>query len=185
VLRINKALQKLDLCDNNQLKDDGIAELAAGLESNTTLLELQLAACGIAVAGGAALGRALSANKALQKLILLNNSGMKDEGVEALAAGLKDNGTLFELRLRHCGIAAAGAAALGNALRTHKAMQKLILYQNREIKGAGVMALAKGLNGNSTLALLNLRDCGLTQAEERESKAILQAGGAGPEVSFT
>ena len=53
---------------NGDLKDEGCASLAAGLEANTALVELALGGCGIGPSGWAALGQALRANSSLQTL---------------------------------------------------------------------------------------------------------------------
>ena len=52
----------------NDLKDEGCTSLAAALEKNTVLVELDLKGCGIGPSGGEALGKALSTNGTLQRL---------------------------------------------------------------------------------------------------------------------
>ena len=63
-----RLLTRRSMSGNRELKDEGCASLAAGLEANTALVELDLGQCGIGPSGGAALGQALRANSSLQTL---------------------------------------------------------------------------------------------------------------------
>jgi len=75
---------------------------------------------------------------------------------DALREALLTNTTLTELRLVCTGIGDAGAAALGDALRTNATLSTLELGSGNNIRGAGAVALANALRTNTTLTTLAL-----------------------------
>ena len=81
-----------------------------------SLVQLSLHSNRIGALGAAALGAALTANRALRSLDLLFNAGIGADGVAALAAALPLNGSLTHLALSWSDAGAEGAAALAAAL---------------------------------------------------------------------
>lgn len=117
-------LRKLVLSNNWALKDEGAIALAEALSGKARLKVLDLRACGIGAAGG----RALAASLRVLERIFLGGNRLMDEGVCALAEGLRDNTRLKELDLYDCLVGASGGRALAASLETNATLTKLDLY---------------------------------------------------------
>ena len=148
-LESNTTLLGLDL-SNNKIGDEGAKALALALKSNTTLSELDLKDNEIGDEGAQALAHALESNTTLSKLSLWSNE-IGVEGAQALAHALESNTTLSGLDLNNNKIGDEGAQALAHALESNTTLSLLSLYSN-EIGVKGAQALAP----NTTLSLLSL-----------------------------
>jgi hypothetical protein len=139
-------LKPEDLLCNKGLDADDARAIAAELEVNTTLTELNLWDNPIGDAGAASLADALRANTALALLILYKNL-IGDAGATALAEVLAVNTTLTELNLFKNLIGDAGAASLADAFRINTTLTMLNLGSN-SIGDAGSAALTAAVDSN-------------------------------------
>ncbi|GMF37204.1 unnamed protein product [Phytophthora fragariaefolia] len=192
LLRSNKSLTAVTL-SRNQIGDQGLQKLAAGLGHNAEarVKELNVTDVGISGAGldcVAALVEkescslatlqvsfnaletasdkffdALKTNKSLTKL-QMKECKLTDEHVAALAAALKINSTLVEVDLSDNELTQASCAALANGLRENKTL-KVLRLGNNKCQDEGAVLLADVLAAhNSTLTYLDLGNNGLTGA---------------------
>jgi len=120
-------------------------------------------------AGAASLAEFLRTNSALEQLDL-NQCGLSDAGVAALAAGLPHTQSLRELRLR-CNLSAAGAPALAAGIGRCPSLTLMDLTDNFELGDAGFASLAPSLRG---LESFDAQDCGLTSASGPTLAALVQ-----------
>ena len=118
---------------NRRVTDEtAVAVLAAVLEANTTLTNLDLQGNNIGPAGAESLATALKTNTTLTNLDLsYNNIG--SAGAESLATALKTNTTLTNLNLSLNNIGPAGAESLATALKTNTTLKQLILGHGNDI----------------------------------------------------
>lgn len=125
-------LRTLDL-DQTELGDDGVAELFAKLSQHTKPLSLRhiyLSAIGIGVQGAGAIANFLASPHCLLESLYMTNNPLGNEGVTALANGLKANKTLTRLTLASVGVSDEGTIALCKALHNHPALTTLDIGQS-------------------------------------------------------
>jgi Ran GTPase-activating protein (RanGAP) involved in mRNA processing and transport len=174
-------LRSLDLGDN-VIGPLGCKVLMAALETNTTLLKLDLSwnQCGHSGLGEGpkSIGRALSLNGTLQELHLVSNQ-MQESGVKAIAAGWLDRLVktgasalkVLDLSVSHVGD--AGARELSLAL-AHPQCKATHLSLNRSTLGdEGVLALATAVEASKELRRISLSGNHNLRAESIE--ALLRA----------
>lgn len=131
-------LRTLDL-DQTQLGDAGVATLFEKLAKYTPgvntshslpLKHLYLNAVGIGIKGATAIAKWLAQESCQLNAIYASNNPLGNEGVIALAKGLKNNKTLSRLTLTSVGISDDGAIALCTALSKHPSIKTLDLGQH-------------------------------------------------------
>lgn len=140
------------------VKDEGAAVVASFLQSNRSLIVLEMSDCGVGTRGCKAFGEALVKNATLTRLNLDNNC-IADEGLAALTANLKLNRTLSSLSLQYCCLGAAAGAAIGAELRNVASLSALELRGN-PLSSAGVSAVLEGFLLHPALGYLGLGDTG-------------------------
>ena len=153
VLEANTTLTNLNLFNNN-LGPAGAESLATALKTNTTLTNLNLSLNNIGPAGAESLATALKTNKTLTDLYLAGNN-LGPAGAESFARALKTNTTLRNLNLSSNNLGPAGAELPARALKRNKTLTNLYLADN-SIGPAGAESLAIALKINTTLTNLNL-----------------------------
>jgi Ran GTPase-activating protein (RanGAP) involved in mRNA processing and transport len=127
-------LRTLDL-DQTELGDAGVAELFTKLaqhvpEKPLPLRHIYLNALGIGLKGATAIGKFLASPHCTLDAIYATNNPMGNDGVAALAAGLKQNKSLTRLTLASTGLCDDGTIALCEALEDHPTMAVLELSQH-------------------------------------------------------
>ena len=152
---------------HTDLGDAGATALATELETNRTVMGLELSANNIRPTGAIAFATALKINETLQ-ILYLNVNPIRSAGATAFATALETNNTLRTLGLRHCDIGDSGAAAFATALKINTTLKVLDLQYN-PIRNAGLLALATALETNTTLTTLDLPflDLGTTTYKAR------------------
>ena len=153
VVEANTTLTNLNLSINN-LGPTSAESLAPALKTNTTLIKLNLSINNLGPAGAESLATVLKTNKTLTKLNLsINNLG--PGGAKSLATTLTTNTTLTDLDLGANNLGPAGAKSLAKALQSNTTLT--ILYLSRNNLGpTGARSLATVLETNKTLTKLNL-----------------------------
>ena len=190
VLSNNSSVQGLWL-KRNPIGSDGVAALAAMLKRNVHLQILDIVNCGFGAASFAglceilrddnrtltrlyaggngldevsavALGEVLRANDSLEGLYL-NVGALSDDGVQILAAALKNNRSLRELGLGSNGIGLAGLRALSESVAPVEALdlgraasQTALGASGSDFAGGGELCGAL-LDESRQLRRLNLR----------------------------
>ena len=164
VLEANTTLTNLNLFNNN-LGPAGAESLATALKTNKTLTDLYLAGNNLGPAGAESFARALKTNTTLRNLNLSSNN-LGPAGAELPARALKRNKTLTNLYLADNSIGPAGAESLAIALKINTTLTNLNLSRNK-LGPAGAESFATALNTNTTLTYLNLssNDLGPAGAE--------------------
>jgi Ran GTPase-activating protein (RanGAP) involved in mRNA processing and transport len=127
-------LRTLDL-DQTNLGDAGVEKLFMTLahhvpEKPIALRHIYLNADGIGLKAATAIGKFLASSHCTLDAIYANNNPMGNDGVAALAAGLKQNNSLTRLTLASTGLGDDGAIALCEALKNHPSMAVLDLSQH-------------------------------------------------------
>eukprot|EP01028_Stygiella_incarcerata_P014526 TRINITY_DN977_c0_g2_i3.p1 TRINITY_DN977_c0_g2~~TRINITY_DN977_c0_g2_i3.p1 ORF type:complete len:562 (+),score=135.21 TRINITY_DN977_c0_g2_i3:192-1688(+) len=159
MLRRNDTLVHLDLRFNKEVGDDGTIQIAEALKMNTSLKALYLSDCSIGLKGANKIVKALEENGSLVHLELGGNEGIGDEGCIRMAECLKKNSSIKILGLDDCGISQRGAETIGEMLKRNTSLLELDLSWNQGLADEGFARIAKGLETNTSLKKLVLRDC--------------------------
>ena len=133
--------------------------VADELWCNRTAVSLDLSRVGPALAGVglSELCRAIACSPTLQLRELdLSGVPLGDAGAAAVAAMLSGTSHLHVLRLEHCAISTAGAAALLGALEaSNRSLQRLLLAGNGALKGSPLLGqLREQLRDNAARSAL-------------------------------
>ena len=105
----NNSLSVLDISVNNNIGPDGCQHLAN--VRNTSLSDLMMSECGVAVDGADHIGKMLLHNKSIT-FVNLSSNNIKDDGVKMLVEHLMSNATLKQLDLQYNDITSIGAGYL-------------------------------------------------------------------------
>jgi hypothetical protein len=92
----------------------------------------------------------------LQSLSLDFNA-IGDEGVQALAQGLKHNTHLKVLSLQYCRIGPSGGTVLGDEIVRSSGVTRLVLKGNR-VMAEGLTVISRNIGKSNTLVALDLSD---------------------------
>ena len=144
----------LDLC-NTSMTSSCVIILAEALQSNTTLVRLDLSCNRIDSFGAAAIANGLKSNRTLTHLQLRENH-ISDAGAARFAQCLRSNCTLVYLDLIGNSIKYLGAAAIAQALKSNRTLTHLQLGWN-EVGDSGAMEFADTLQCNKALVFLSLK----------------------------
>ena len=144
-------------CDNLSNLDATL--LCALVEANGSALRLDLSRNKSASRLGHAVGRCLKANATLTS-VQLHECDLKDEGVSALADGLRHNSgsSLSVLDLASNGIGAKGAERLAALLGEVSCSLKKLDLGSNSLGRDGAAALMPSLKTNASLTALSLRE---------------------------
>lgn len=132
-------LRTLDL-DQTELGDAGVAQLFDALVAYNKpigLRHLYLNAVGISVHGAKAISRYLASPHCELDAVYAANHPMGNDGVSALAAGVKKNKSLSRLTLASVGLGDEGVIALCEALEQHPKLVTLDIGQSYATEDLG------------------------------------------------
>ena len=133
-LDANTTIAELDLSYNN-IDDEGVAALADALRRNRALLRLDLRGNDVGAAGCAALASALSdpAGEAALTDLNLNGNPIGDDGAVALADMLRVNTTLLDLDVGNCDVGVRGVVAVLSAVNEDNATLESLGLENPRV----------------------------------------------------
>ena len=156
-----KALQKLDLSNNN-LCDDGAVTISDGLKYNNTLLELNISQNNITNEGTKNLTKAIQVNTTLRKLDISNNI-LSDDGATAIGNCLKCNSCLLELYISHIGITNKGTKEIADAIQINSTIQNIDISKNY-ISIEGLVYFMEAVINNCILQVVNITHNNVTRS---------------------
>lgn len=168
-LEINKSITEIDLSHNKlggpgeksiHLKSDSLsggAAIAKALGANRTLLSMNLSWNKLGPASAITLGDAIFTNNTLMTLNLAYNR-IKDEGAEAIGAALASNICLTSLNLSYNGIGPMGCMVLAGGLRLAGHIKRIDISGN-PIGERGGQALLETVNYHAIEREYILHDC--------------------------
>ena len=133
------ALKHLTL-NQNSLRDEGVAMIAAGVGQNETLKSLSLAETLITEVSCSVIVASLRTNRTLERLNLGDNQ-VKDEGCKTLAVALQYNSTLTSLNLHGNKLRDGGVVALAEALKSNTTLERINLAKNPMLTPVAYKAL--------------------------------------------
>ncbi|KAM9772421.1 NACHT, LRR and PYD domains-containing protein 3-like [Syngnathus typhle] len=171
------SLRELEL-SNNDLGDDGLEALAAGLAKPQCALQvLWLKHCNLSKKSCEALASVLSSPGGSLRELDLGCNDLYD-GLEALAAGLaKPQCALRVLKLWGCELSKKSCEALASVLSSPCSLRELDLGCN-DFGNDGLEALAAGLaNPQCTLQVLKLKRCDLSKKSCEALASVLSSPG--------
>ena len=157
-------------------------ELAAMVEKNTTLAELDIPGIRLGAAGGIKLAKALEKNTTLRNLNLYCNTQLlsSQDGVVAWASAIEKNTGLQKLNMWATGcVSDEGGALIGKALGRNTMLETFHIIGDRYMELSGE-AFADAIEANVTLKELNLghENCALTpESQKRIDRVVHSRGG--------
>ena len=166
-------------------------ELAAMVEKNTTLAELDIPGIRLGAAGGIKLAKALEKNTTLRNLGLYANSellssqdGVMGHNVVAWASAIEKNTGLQKLGMWYTSchggcVSDEGGALIGKALGRNTMLETFHINGDRYTELSGE-AFADAIEANVTLKELNLghNECALTpESQKRIDRVVHSRGG--------
>lgn len=150
----NSPICYLDLRNNSNISDLGVAEIANSLSTNTVLNGLDLINCGCNIIGTTALSDSLLDNQTLSCLLLQNPLNFNT--VSPLSSLLAQSQcSLQELYLWKCELSLQSIKLLCESLQSNKSLTTLALSYN-DIVDEGASCLAEMIAENQTLLRLHL-----------------------------
>lgn len=146
-------LSKLDL-SKCEFDDESSEKILFGLETNLSVIDLNLAGNPLGYKSGEYIGRCFEKNSMLRS-VNLSSCNLTEEGVLRMNFGLIRNFTIKSLSLSYNYLCDNGAKALSEALKKNSGVQVLDISNNL-IKNPGGYAIIESLYRNSTLKSINL-----------------------------
>jgi Ran GTPase-activating protein (RanGAP) involved in mRNA processing and transport len=120
------------------------------------------------------IGKSASSNASYQGCcfltrLFLQNTTLRDEGIQAISKALESNTTLREISLTSCHITYIGASALGRAIKENNTLVRLNLAQNR-ITIPGLINLLEGIQHSCSVTSLNVTNNQLFDTPSSDEK---------------
>ena len=156
--------------EKNGISSSGAVSIFRSLEHNTSLEELDLSwnsqlAKGDSEAVGCAIESMLNVNRTL-KVLNLSGCGLTNEVAEYFSNGLAQNCSVQRVVLCSNQVGSTGAVSIFRSLECNTSLEELDLSWSGQLAGgdseAVGCAIERMLNVNTTLKVLNLSGCGLT-----------------------
>ena len=144
-----------------KLSPEDVESLSYMLQTNHTLLKLNITNCGIDSFWARPIADGLNCNRILSELHMSRNP-IRDDGAIVLAQMLKINKSLTVLDISECSITEVGVRHLADPLCVNSTLKTLNLSYNA-VKDEGAIALGQMLTKNHTLRNLELVVCSITE----------------------
>ncbi|XP_025759981.1 NACHT, LRR and PYD domains-containing protein 12-like isoform X2 [Oreochromis niloticus] len=172
----SSSLKELDLSNNN-LQDQGIKTLSAGLRNQHCKLEiLRVNDCYLDRCWEA-LSSVLSSQSSSLRELDLSNNDLQDSGVKLLSTGLQDEHCKLEtLRLSGCTLSQRSCETLSLVLSfKHSSLRELDL-SNNDLQDSGMKLLSVGLQSpHCGLETLRLSGCNLSEKRCEALSSVLSS----------
>jgi len=157
---IGLSLKEIGLTDNSICSNEGLSALVAGLESCTSLERLQLSYndFSLAAAGLGSLSDWLQRDQMNLTTLALEQCGIIDEGLQALAEGAAKHCKFVDLS-DNDSITTSGLRYLSTSLQSESCRLEYLYLgdvDGTNVGDNGAEVLARGLVGNKSLKLLHL-----------------------------
>ncbi|XP_057177480.1 protein NLRC3-like isoform X2 [Triplophysa rosa] len=132
--------------------------------------------CNLTEKGCLTLAKVLESDTSLQELNIDNNN-LQDSGVESLCTGLvKTKKSKLEiLRLSSCNVKEKSCSALASVLGSDSSGLRDLDLSNNLLQDSGVTLLSAGLQENSTLEILKLSKCSITEGGYKSLASALES----------
>lgn len=141
----------------NNLTDKGMSFLVNVLKSDLSgLIIIDMARNYLGNECGRILAEGTGASSIIESIDLSGNIDLKDQSVIDLCESLKDNESLYRMRLNNCGLSDICCKGLAQVLANHFSLQMLEIRGNVNITGHGMKLLKDGISQNHHLRFLNL-----------------------------
>ncbi|KAL5506170.1 hypothetical protein EMCRGX_G007757 [Ephydatia muelleri] len=170
-VEVNTKLETLSLSENI-IDNKRASYLGMMLKGNTTLKELDLSGCELQPEGLEEVIKGFDVNTKLETLDLSENI-IENKSASCLGMMLKENNTLKELNLQHCGLQPEGFEEVLKGVEVNTKFETLNLSVNI-IDNKRALCLGMMLKGNTALKKLNLRKCGLQPEGLEEVIKVVQ-----------
>ena len=155
-----QSLEKVNLCENPAVGDEGLRRVGEGLLRLQRLKKLRLGNLSLTHHSSRLLANVISRQPALQKVAAYENN-IGDIGFVAIGRALQRCQSLVVLGLRNTGLTCSSMRLLASVLAKLPSLYALDL-RGIQMKANGFEQLAPGLQQCSRLERLLLDNCGLT-----------------------
>jgi Ran GTPase-activating protein (RanGAP) involved in mRNA processing and transport len=153
--RRNKSLRVLHI-ENNPIRDKGVAALAVGLQSNTTLTELSLHNVGLSYAVGYELTDLMVNTTKLRLLHIIDNPNIPPQALCKFFKQLERNDSLAFFVMKGNPIDAKAAQSIADVMTRNRALKRMVLWGNG-IDDASASVIANGIRQNETITEVRLQ----------------------------
>lgn len=146
-------------------RSNGLCQaIASPLLSNSYLKTLQLHHCHIGDDSGKILAQVLSHPQCTLEELILQRNEIGDSTCSTIMDALPHNSSLKMLDLFWNRIGAEGCRAIATALqnKAQVSLERLKLTNNHHIGNDGCISIAKALRQNTSLKILHLANCGIS-----------------------
>ncbi|KAH3732716.1 Protein NLRC3 [Pelomyxa schiedti] len=169
----NTRLLQLDIGWNVAIGDEGISAIMAALETQNTLIYLDISGTGISATGAMQVGRSLAKNVTLLNLALCGNPDIGEIGVAEIGNLMASNQSIWELVMSDVGSSAQASQQLFSVLQSNKTLIAIDFARN-EIGTEAATALSKIIASNEVLRRVNLECTKLSPKALQPLTEVLQ-----------
>ena len=131
---------------------EGVIQLCALMEGNTSLLRLGLSQNRIGPEAGPSLAHLVETNQSLTELDIVGNPELTEKGVLPIIAALPFNTSIRQLDLGTCGMSDRSLQLLSSALRDNHSLTSLyIAGETNTFSDAGLAAFLSSVENHPSL----------------------------------